>query len=333
MKVSGQEVMLKNKSYFKRSMGDEAGCAPKKGVLTSKNMGKVYFTSWSMDVKIEGENVVRNMDMTTHNHGSTSNTGPQVYLDRMAMANIPGCETERKNVEAACNPPEEKANCPSSEDVAKAKRSKDLLGKLAKDKPVGNPAVLAHETAKEVWNKEMDAFSAKVSADPCQKKLRCLLSSYSPKKCCPGQTPHHLVEASAFHDEGRGGKTWKDFECGGFEYQGRAIFGTEKYKATKAPCICVEGESQHQASHKLMHDAQNALTNRMPPGPLAFCGQSFLSDKTTTLAQAQTNGVQAVTEVFSDSGCDPACLETQLKQYHEKECGMAPGQPIRAVQA
>ncbi|MBK9136416.1 MAG: DUF4150 domain-containing protein [Betaproteobacteria bacterium] len=68
VKVSGQEVMLKNKSYYKRSTGDEAGCAPKKGVITSTNMGKVYFTAWSMDVKVEGENVVRHFDLTTHNH-------------------------------------------------------------------------------------------------------------------------------------------------------------------------------------------------------------------------------------------------------------------------
>jgi hypothetical protein len=84
VKISGQEVMLKNKSYFKRSMGDEAGCAPKKGVITSMNMGKVYFTMWSMDVKVEGENVVRMMDMTTHNHASMGpNTPPWMYLDEM----------------------------------------------------------------------------------------------------------------------------------------------------------------------------------------------------------------------------------------------------------
>ena len=77
--------MLKNKSYFKKSMGDEAGCAPKKGVMTSKNMGKVYFTMWSMDVKVEGENVVRMMDMTTHNHGSVpGNTTPWPYIDEMS---------------------------------------------------------------------------------------------------------------------------------------------------------------------------------------------------------------------------------------------------------
>jgi hypothetical protein len=77
--------MLKNKSYFKRSMGDEAGCAPKKGVVTSKNMGKVYFTMWSMDVKVEGENVVRMLDLTTHNHASVpGNSPPFPYTDEIA---------------------------------------------------------------------------------------------------------------------------------------------------------------------------------------------------------------------------------------------------------
>jgi 5-methylcytosine-specific restriction endonuclease McrA len=84
VKISGKEVMLKNKSYFKKSMGDEAGCAPKKGVMTSKNMGKVYFKAWSMDVKAEGENVVRHLDITTHNHASDGpNTPPMPHIDRM----------------------------------------------------------------------------------------------------------------------------------------------------------------------------------------------------------------------------------------------------------
>jgi Domain of unknown function (DUF4150) len=86
VKISGQEVMLKNKSYYKKSMGDEAGCAPKKGVMTSKNMGKVYFAAWSTDVKVEGENVVRHLDLTTHNHGSSSNGAITVDTDEVASA-------------------------------------------------------------------------------------------------------------------------------------------------------------------------------------------------------------------------------------------------------
>ncbi len=87
VKISNKEVMLKNKSYFKKSTGDEAGSAAKKGVVTSTNRGKVYFNAWSMDVKFEGENVVRHLDLTTHNHSSfPSNTTPWPYADSMAFA-------------------------------------------------------------------------------------------------------------------------------------------------------------------------------------------------------------------------------------------------------
>lgn len=70
VKISGKEVMLKNKSCYKTSVGDDAGQTAKKGVITSVIRGKVYFVSWSMDVKFEGENVVRHLDLTTHNHAA-----------------------------------------------------------------------------------------------------------------------------------------------------------------------------------------------------------------------------------------------------------------------
>jgi hypothetical protein len=88
--ISGQEAMLKSKSYYKKSAGDEAGCAPKKGMINSKISGKVYFAAWSMDVKIEGENVDRHLDLTTHNHGSTANealTWPN--LEAVSLRGIP----------------------------------------------------------------------------------------------------------------------------------------------------------------------------------------------------------------------------------------------------
>ncbi len=40
VKISGKEVMLRNKSYFRQSTGDEAGSATKKGVVTGVNQGK-----------------------------------------------------------------------------------------------------------------------------------------------------------------------------------------------------------------------------------------------------------------------------------------------------
>jgi Domain of unknown function (DUF4150) len=90
VKISGQEVMLKNKSYFKKSTGDEAGSAPKKGLITSKIQGKVYFVAWSMDVKIEQENVVRHFDLTTHNHACPTANNPVTWphIVKMSTAGI-----------------------------------------------------------------------------------------------------------------------------------------------------------------------------------------------------------------------------------------------------
>jgi hypothetical protein len=105
VKVTNKEVMLKNKSYFKKSTGDEAGCAAKKGVATSVNRGKVYFTGWSMDVKIEGENAVRHLDLTTHNHASpAANTPPWPFADAMAKSKDP-CKTEKDEVKKNCKDP------------------------------------------------------------------------------------------------------------------------------------------------------------------------------------------------------------------------------------
>src|SRR5262249_37171885 len=84
--ISGKEIMLKNKSYFKTSTGDEAGCAAKKGLVSSKNTGKVYFIAWSMDVKFEGENATRHLDMTTNNHASplANESIPWPFVDTMS---------------------------------------------------------------------------------------------------------------------------------------------------------------------------------------------------------------------------------------------------------
>lgn len=104
VKISQQEIMLKNKSYFKQSTGDEAGCAPKKGVVTSTNKGKVYFNAWSMDVKVEGENVVRHLDVTTHNHNPPpGQTPPWPFLAKQTVTKETGpCKDDIKKEKTAC---------------------------------------------------------------------------------------------------------------------------------------------------------------------------------------------------------------------------------------
>ena len=116
VKISGQEVMLKNKSCFKRSTGDEAGSASKKGMLSSKNMGKVYFTMWSMNVKVEGENVVRHLDLTTHNHGSfPGNTTTWPYLSSQSPKKDEACGEEHDRQQKACDGVDDPCGCVGKE--------------------------------------------------------------------------------------------------------------------------------------------------------------------------------------------------------------------------
>jgi uncharacterized protein DUF4150 len=70
VRINGKELMLKDKSFYKTSpLGDEAATQTfGANVLSHTITGKTYCLSWSMDIKVEGENVDRHMDMTTSNH-------------------------------------------------------------------------------------------------------------------------------------------------------------------------------------------------------------------------------------------------------------------------
>ncbi len=112
VKVSGQEVMLKNKSNFKKTMGDEAGCAPKKGMVTSTNTGKAFFAAWSMDVKIEGENAVRHLDVTTHNHSNPANE----------FAPWPDCSRQKAAKDSKVKPCDAKCPAPHAKPLTTAEK-------------------------------------------------------------------------------------------------------------------------------------------------------------------------------------------------------------------
>jgi GHH signature containing HNH/Endo VII superfamily nuclease toxin 2/Domain of unknown function (DUF4150) len=174
VKISGNEVMLKNKSYFKRSTGDEAGSAPKKGVVTSKNMGKVYFNAWSMDVMVEGENAVRNLDITTHNHGSVPGNSPTwPYIDAVAV----GIDASHP-----CH------------DVVKALKDNDCQ---------------RHVDANTYTTGSINragASKALCSDGKCKQAMACVLSPYDPTNCCDGKTPHHVVPKSQFKERGASGE-------------------------------------------------------------------------------------------------------------------------------
>ncbi len=325
VRISNKEVMLKNKSYFKKSTGDEAGSAAKKGVVTSTNRGKVYFTSWSMDVKFEGQNVVRHLDLTTHNHmcsPSPPNTPPWPYLDMMSADLAAKCAGDKNKEETACEeykPYGDKDPCPPKPSSTQSRAGADEFA----------AAVLEDRDG----------------ASKCLAARRCSLQPYDAEKggggCCPGQTPHHLVEASAFHAKGRGDGT--ENKATG---QHVKVDGCKNYDMNKAPCICVEGAGHGIGTHGLIHTFQSAKAQKCPSGSLKADGGGTLSAeirgktvtefRKTTLADAQKAGAEAVTETFPESGCNEDCIEAQLKAYHEsnppKGAGIKCDTEIKAVQ-
>jgi hypothetical protein len=69
--VGGDQVGIKDSSNYKKSNGDEAATKSLgMGVMSHQIQNTTYFSAWSFDVKFEGENAVRHMDMTTHNNMS-----------------------------------------------------------------------------------------------------------------------------------------------------------------------------------------------------------------------------------------------------------------------
>jgi hypothetical protein len=303
VQISGQEVMLKDKSYFKQSTGDEAGNAPKKGIMTGKIQGKVYFNSWSMDVKVEGENVVRHLDLTTHNHASKpGNTPPWPYTDQVAVALDHPCVPAMKQEAATCKefaPYKEGGPSPCPPDPAR--------------KPGSNVAALAY--AKTVT-------ADRNGAGACMKARRCMLQPYKKTErgkggCCDTQTGHHLIEASAFYTQGRNAE------------EGTPFKNCLSYAENDAPAICLEGTNHGVGTHGLMHTIQSAKALNKGAGRIPkSTGKSFDADHVTTVGDAQTDGGNSVSETL---GCDSKCIEAQLKDYHERDCGMPSSTRIKAV--
>jgi Domain of unknown function (DUF4150)/GHH signature containing HNH/Endo VII superfamily nuclease toxin 2 len=292
VKINKKPVMLKNQSYFKKSMGDEAGCAAKKGVVSSVNRGKVYFVSWSPDVKVESKNVVRHLDMTTHNHASpTANEGiPWPHVGRMDLMNsIEGCNAEKEKIKDKCGDPvdQNKAKCPDDLAVVTAKaehkRACDLRPRENNPK---RDAEQAAATAKLKMAQEN--YELEILRNECTRALRCALVSYEKGResaCCPHMTPDHLVPASHF-GKGRGRRT--------------------KYRATQAPCMCATGGA-HTATHALLGRGRTRFmrANDIPPN----------QDRDVwTVEKACECGADSAEKV---TGCTMACVKAQLEKAHK----------------
>lgn len=94
VKIGGKEIGLKNKSCYKSSNGDEAATKSfGMGVVSHNIQGPSKHAAWSMDVKIEGKNAIRHMDLMTHNHSNPA---------EIAIALCQGSENEESEVEPDC---------------------------------------------------------------------------------------------------------------------------------------------------------------------------------------------------------------------------------------
>lgn len=309
VKISKKEIMLKNKSYFKKLTGDEAGCATKKGLISSKNKGKVYFIKWSMNVKFEGENVDRHFDLTTNNHGSpqANEACPQVYIDAMATLPDDKCGADRTKIKNNCEE-DGSDQCPGALSAPVEGGQKDWVRVQKKS----NGWRAKEKTLSEATNKAMDHHKSSVRKDEsatknaarmasqdadgsdCVKAMRCFLRPKNPDKgeaaCCPGQTPNHIPPETYFE-----GRTSKQYD--------------------QALCVCLEGMNQHVGTHGDKHAlidyfAENHdLKDKIgkSKGTLAKQNPAKLNDAITVSAMA----------VAQQCGCDKDCIEAQLNRHYE----------------
>lgn len=312
VKIGGEEVMLKNKSYFKQSSGNEAGCAPKKGVATSKIKGKVYFTAWSMDVMVEGENVVRHLDLTTHNHGSNTNTATWPHVAQQALNDFDNCSTEKEAIKNNCKD-DGSDQCPGALSVNVENQQKEWVrvkkkgrGWQAKAKTIAkatNDAMAHHDGSvrKDQSATQNAASMASQDANACVKAMRCFLRPKSPNEdqtgCCPGQTPNHIPPDTYFE-------------------------GKKKYQYGQALCVCLEGMNQHFGTHGDNHALIDHLAEThdlkdaegASKGPLAKQRPAKLNDAITVSSLA----------VAEQCGCKKECIEEQLNKHFQETQKLPP---------
>lgn len=277
VEISGKEIMLKNQSCFKKSTGDEAGCATKKGAITGSTAGKVYFTSWSMDVSAEGENVVRHLDMTTDNHACPegNESVPWPFIKKEKFENPAVCDgmiTNEKNA------------------------SKDYAPHANPGGPYCKDAGLDGPFSSDAQVIETRMKSAQ--ANDCAKARRCLLVKYSGRPqdgvngCCPSQSADHVMPKSSFFVDSVRKKLKFD--------------SAKTYSAGAAPCMCLEGGS-NSGSHGLRHAYHKAFSPVPNGAANSFSAEAkFCAASAEAVApQCKAECIEAqVTAGHEEMGCD-----------------------------
>jgi len=342
VKIGGKTVNLKNSSYFTKTSGDEAGCAAKKGVISSKNTGKAYSQAFSMNVKAEGKNLTRFSDIQTNNHGSPPNVPP---FPKIGSPNPPKdgdpCKSDYDKAEEACGDQAgiDEACRKAALDLSIGERG-DIMG--TRD---GYNTTIPVMGSSFRDNADLMEMADTAQMDPCLAALACRLPPKgTSNQCpCPGQTGHHMVPASGFYNNGRGEGTIgpNDFPIDICPAPVPAPAGHVQpppYSATDAPCVCAEGCSNTTGSHGMMHTEMSAFVSDNASAvdlpvlkkTAPFVVVEMESKQSLTYEEMRDESIRSHKVVFPCSDCSDACLKAQLDSYHCDELGMAPDQPLRA---
>ena len=135
--------------------------------------------------------------------------------------------------------------------------------------------------------------------------------------CCPGDQPHHLVEAHSFYQEGeRGTALEKKFKASG-------------YKASEAPCVCAKGD-RFRHEHGKLHEIQGKAENKAIADANAQGGDRNYA---WNYATARDIGIQAHKETFPESECSEKCIKAQLDAYHKDKCKVSGNTKVRTTEA
>jgi len=311
VQIGGDEVMLKNKSSFKQSNGDEAATKSLgMGVVTHQIQGKVNFCAWSMDVKFEGENVPRHLDLTGHNEMSDPpNAPPWPYVDTMNMAPDHPCAESVAKEKKECAPP------------GSTKRA---------DK---NGVNCSKECA--------DARACALPKKDDDKKV-C---------CHPNTTGDHLIESNCFTETGgrKGvGVRKKDIAKlkaagddvhieGGLTEQ-RLLTGFSNYDEGKAPTTCAPAPNADDKINK--HNGMQAARDMMKKSFIIACKRetggppldSWGPDEESYWTYRQASAAGARSHKIANPHCNEACTQAQLDQYHQNDPSgpkLEDDQPVR----
>jgi hypothetical protein len=111
VKVQGEQVGKKNNSDYKNSKGDEAATKSfGMGVISHNLSGPMQHEAWSMDVKIEGKNAIRQLDLTSHNHASPASNaammvnGGKFNVAPRKSADCSELQQQNKDAQAEAHP-------------------------------------------------------------------------------------------------------------------------------------------------------------------------------------------------------------------------------------